>query len=322
MAVLHKAIGQILSTLAPYKEKGFQAHTRSKRTVRCHPVIVSYCCDLPEAKDVSGIRHGMKHQHPCIRCLSTPEEMKIRRTHEKRTIAGTYVVREEVAEIESTLETCEPPKSQDFKKKKREKRRQRMEDIQNSLDKLSLSNWTSILESASKQSAMFTPNVYDIFTFEPLHNLSLGMSKMLKICFATYITSEKLIVHPGTKQQKSGAQMKTSILRGCNSLLAAFQASHPIPGIQLDFAKKEGSSTLNGLFTEDGVKGMLEGKHWKGIDFAFPFVAANVDRWIGRETSCEQTKVHSLYTDVSKLLWMDSAEVCDDLKQVTAVLES
>lgn len=41
---------------------------------RCFVNIVSYCSDISEGKDMSGLRHGMAVVFQCNRCLGTEKD--------------------------------------------------------------------------------------------------------------------------------------------------------------------------------------------------------------------------------------------------------
>ncbi len=95
---------------------------------------------------------------------------------------------------------------------------------------------------------------------------------------------------------------KTAILRACNSLLRAIEEDSDIPNLHLDFSTKEASSTLNGLFLNNGIRGMLEGKDYRNLDYVYPFVMAYVDRI----TNCINnglTEVNTIYSDILYTLY-------------------
>ena len=66
----------------------------------------------------------------------------------------------------------------------------------------------------------------------------------------------------------------------------------------MDFSKANYSTRLDGLFVEDGVRGMLEGKDYKTVDMILPFIAAFIDRACGEVSNGPVTTVSVLYADL------------------------
>lgn len=42
----------------------------------CSPGAVSYCCNIFDSKDMSGIRHGMDVMHPCNICTASAQDFR------------------------------------------------------------------------------------------------------------------------------------------------------------------------------------------------------------------------------------------------------
>ena len=81
MCSLHNAMTMILAPLIEKSYEGFTVCTKKNITWNCFPVIVSYCCDIPESKDMSGVLHNFTPTRPCVRCLGTSSQfMKGTRT--------------------------------------------------------------------------------------------------------------------------------------------------------------------------------------------------------------------------------------------------
>lgn len=85
----------------------------------------------------------------------------------------------------------------------------------------------------------FPSEVYEIFTIKPLHDLSLDISRLLKNYFYIYIASKKHQIHRTRtlKEQRFVSQLRASILRACNSFLAAVKSQYPVPDTSVDFSK-------------------------------------------------------------------------------------
>ena len=69
---------------------------------------------------------------------------------------------------------------------------------------------------------------------------------------------------------KSFKFIRKSVLGGANAFLALLEKEYPTRCLHVDFSKAKNSTRLNGLFVEDGVRGMLEGKDYKTVDMIFP----------------------------------------------------
>ncbi len=69
--LIHNAMLQLLEPLLHNFRTGFETQISPNITWNCFPFLVSYCCDIPEAKDISAIRHNMNTNCPCHRCLAT-----------------------------------------------------------------------------------------------------------------------------------------------------------------------------------------------------------------------------------------------------------
>lgn len=153
-----------------------------------------------------------------------------------------------------------------------------------------------------------SPDLYSIFTFEPLHNLFLGVLKFVKTCMIQYVSSNDLYTkHSGRgKRPRMFSSIRTSVLRGCNTALAEFQKYYVMPGVKVDFSKHEGSSQLNGIFVQDGLRGMLEGKDYRTLDMSFPFIFGYVGTWLGYYEDASLTRVHVMYTDLVNRVMSDN----------------
>ena len=298
MGLLHNAIDSILDPLYSASAEGFEIPFKNV-ILYCFPTLVSYCCDIPEAKDITACRHNMNTNCPCHRCFVTLEDIQLLRHSMDRLFEHTLTIRKEVLHRAKGRSNTVVNKSGDHC--------QTNEDHQSLLQKYSLSPWTSFLERVVQAHSLFIPrSLYDIFTYEPLHNLHLGISKMLKQLTFHLVGSDKE-VHFCNAKKKGPIKFHTkkmAILRACNSLLRAFEKSDTISSLHIDFSTKDNTCRLNGILLEAGVRGMLEGKDYRNLDFVFPFVAAYVDKISGC-TSNGLTLVHTMYSDLLTVLLDD-----------------
>ena len=168
------------------------------------------------------------------------------------------------------------------------------------LDDLSLSPWPSIFENLSLVDRNAIPDMYSIFTFEMLHNIFLGTSARLKELLFQYLGSPSLRTLPSgpLRRERQFSQLRTAVLRGCNTVLAVFQRDFVPSAHRIDFSNHEASAQLNGLYTSTVIQGMLEGKYYKLLDSFFPFVYAYVDYWLGFSETAPLSSLHTLYTDI------------------------
>ena len=77
----------------------------------------------------------------------------------------------------------------------------------------------------------------DIFAFEPLHNLHLGISKQLKRCIYDRMLHNR---------------HRTIILNACNDLLALYQKDSYVKDLQFNYTSSEKGKRVNGIFTNEG----------------------------------------------------------------------
>ena len=170
-----------------------------------------------------------------------------------------------------------------------------MKQTETLLKEWSLSYYNSFLLGLYDEYEMFIiPGMYDIFIFEILHNLYLGMSKLIKKSLYNYVCSSRSVVMTlsnGNKKRIIGS-MKNQILKACNSILRDIQRSNHSPGIYVDFSCKDISKQLNGIFLNDGLKGMSEGKDNRNLDYEFPIIAAFIDAITGQHENPERTEIN------------------------------
>lgn len=301
MLVLHNALKTALKSLEDVAPTGFLVSSRSSGTWRCFPALVSYCADIPEAKNLTTVKHGLAVTRPCHRCLGTLSDFEKCSNPVNRHRSHTAEVRRIVSELAKKVQSLEGTRQV-------HQVRLLKKSIEETLKSHSLASWESFLENLLLVDKCISSDLYSILTYEPLHNLFLGLSRLLKFCLILYLSSKLL----STKQSGRGKKprvfnsIKTAVLRGCNTVLAEFQKYYVPPGLRVDFSKHEGSSQLNGIFVQDGLRGMLEGKDYRTLDCFFPFIFAYVDSWLGYSEEAPLTKIHVLYTDLVNRLMSDN----------------
>lgn len=73
--MLKEAMRSKLAPLRNCAATGFEFSLRARKIWRCYSKLVSYCCDILGAEDMSSIRHGADEYHPCVMCTVRFEDM-------------------------------------------------------------------------------------------------------------------------------------------------------------------------------------------------------------------------------------------------------
>lgn len=58
-----------------FQPVGFLCFTSEKTSLHCPFVLTHYCCDLPEAKNILGLKYGSMRRYGCHRCYAENREM-------------------------------------------------------------------------------------------------------------------------------------------------------------------------------------------------------------------------------------------------------
>ena len=263
LEILHSAMKVILSTLEQSVVSGFEAHTADGSTLRCHPALTSYVADLPKVNDMTATR-GNQTARPCHQCMIPMSEMPYTHEHPVRTIQSLRSVRKTSRQMkeEAAREAHRgrPKAARDLK-----------EDAKNIMTANSVALYTGFLESSLLVEYLNRECVMDIFAFEPLHNFHLGISKLLKTCICK-------------RMRNRNGKNRITILTACNDLLALYQKESYVKDMQFNYTSTEKGNRVNGIFTNDGLRGMLEAKNYRAIDMVFPFVAASSTGVLGMKS--------------------------------------
>ena len=281
----------ILKPLLQASKRGFKCQTLDRQNLYCFPHLISYCCDIPEAKDMTAVRHNLSTNRPCHRCLATTTDLRNGTIRAPRSFRFTKYIRSTGTKDANVLKK--------------------------NLKDFSIAPWRSFLEDIADDFPTFLgDDLYNIFTFEPLHNLHLGISKLLTSCTYQLVSSKYPATYSfGKKTIKSTLHAKKiPLLSACNTLLRCIEADSGLPDLHVDFSSKDASSRLNGIFLTTGVRGMLEGKDFRKLDTVFPFVASFVDTVTGSDSGAI-TNVHTQYTEIIRDL-----EMIDKTTGVTKVI--
>lgn len=70
MSFTHDAICDLLARLSAKAREPFQAHRCIYHKRPCFPIFISFCCNIPDAKEIYAVKNGIATRTPCIRWLS------------------------------------------------------------------------------------------------------------------------------------------------------------------------------------------------------------------------------------------------------------
>lgn len=103
-------------------------------------------------------------------------------------------------------------------------------------------------------------DIYEIFVFEPMHKLSLGISELLKKWLVSYLKDDKKVsksINTISGEGRIISLVKKPVISPLNAFIRVVQCSSPGFGLNLDVSKGLTAGLLSGLFTDDGILGIL-----------------------------------------------------------------
>lgn len=95
---------------------------------------------------------------------------------------------------------------------------------------------------------------------------------------------------------------RTSLLKDSNLLLTAMSGDSGTETMNADFSKGDILAELNGLYTNIGIRDMHETKTFDHLDSVLPFLAAIVDRAMGKRHRHPMTNVLTNFSERGHLL--------------------
>ena len=285
LKMLHLSITFILSELKEVAYSGFVCKNRDGVNRVCHPCLGSYCCDLPEAKDLTSVKNGNSSLRNCHRCLARTDTFNL-------YTKGTPRKGEESVQV--------------IEKARKLRKEFRGREADGILHDHSLIEQIPFLNDFPFVGATDVLDLHNIFHFEPLHNFHLGISKELKRCLserlrAEHISSSALPTKRGKKRSSSFRMLRLTILFGINKMLAHIQRVSPAKDLRIDFSNAKGSFG-SGLYVEDGkLVGMLEAQDYKAIDKISPFIGMIADRCCDEVVTAPTTTLFVQYVDIMQI---------------------
>lgn len=135
-----------------------------------------------------------------------------------------------------------------------------------------------------------------IFRFEQLHNLHLGVPRLLKSCLIQCLSCDDVYRGPPglAGERRKLSLLKIWLFEACSGILVHVEERYALPRLPATFARKERAQTSE-LCTRDGQRGMIEGKNHYGIDMISPFVAFSTDKCIAFQASHDLTHMNVQY---------------------------
>lgn len=103
MSLLSGAMRVVLEPLTRCCEMGFEFLLRRGEAGRCLPAGVSYCRNIPEAKDLSADRHGAGRYHPCVSCDIKYDDMERGERGTRRMGAETIATRQKIEVLKESV---------------------------------------------------------------------------------------------------------------------------------------------------------------------------------------------------------------------------
>lgn len=101
---------------------------------------------------------------------------------------------------------------------------------------------------------------------------------------------------------------KMSLLRACSDILARIEEGYALPGLHVNFTKREKTAQFNGLFVGDGLREMLERKDSYAVDRVFPPTAPFTDSTLTFKGRCELSRLKVQYRYLVNKVQIDKRE--------------
>lgn len=142
--------------------------------------------------------------------------------------------------------------------------------------------------------------VYNIFRFEPLLNLHLGIFKLQKKCTFKYRVLDRVMkkLRVVRRQRQPLSRVRLSNKSGVISLHAEIERGAGIPGLHVDFSNNGISRQLNILVLNSSVRLIIVGKEYRAAYMRFPIIGASFDRAARIQNDANMTGVHCMYPDM------------------------
>lgn len=241
LRALHESVERSLDPLAYVARKGIAAKSTDRRAYVFHILLCSYLSDIPEAEDMLGVKRGVLTKAPCHNCLVRREDMADSTFARRRTLRETLELLENIRIARGT----ESPGA-----------------VVEQLDERSMLSIRPVLSNFPLVGIHSCVDLYTIFRFEPMHGLSLGVSKLLKECAIALLgdssrASSSMVTGKGA--MRGFPFIRKQVLFIMNTFLRETEMTSPGYGLQVDFSKGELGGRLSGFFYREGGSGYVRG---------------------------------------------------------------
>ena len=276
LSCLHECVEKCVEPLSNEALRGIAACTRDRSMLHCHFLLSSYIGDLPECEDMLSVKRNGNTISPCHRCIITKSQLPFNTNEPERSLSDSM-------ELIGRLKNDEEG------------------ELFDELKGLSMLPIPPVFYEFPMVGLTPAVDIYAIFTFEPLHALSLGISRMLKECASRMLSdssrfSSSLLTGNGDKRPFN--TIRRTVLRAMNCFLSDVDRSSPGFNLRVDFSRRCSGGTLSGLFTETGLVGMLEGADFNSVDMVSPFLGSIIDRCCDNILIAPVTTVFTKYVEL------------------------
>lgn len=136
----------------------------------CFLILIFYCCNIPEGKNVSGVKHGTAGTGHFVKCLVSLPTVLTCEGRRKQQLNSTKIMKDKNLRLLSAAERM------NWRYVYGEK--QDLARAAKKMEVLSLWRWESFLKRGGLEMQGMFLDTYRPFTFEPLHTLDLRISKL------------------------------------------------------------------------------------------------------------------------------------------------
>lgn len=220
-----ESIEFVLHPLLTFALRGISCSTYDCKRLLFSLLLVSYIADIPEAEDMLSVKRGVGTYAPCHNCLDGKDQLLFSTHGEPRTVERTLAMMKD-------LGTGDERTVEQFKQ-------------------LPMISIPPVLSHFPLVGIHPCVDTYEIFKFEPMHSLSLGVSKLLKECCAamlSYASRNSSAMRTAAGTCRPFNHIRRSVLSLLNEFLRETESDSAGYGLHLDYSKGECGGRLSGFF--------------------------------------------------------------------------
>lgn len=212
LSVLHYSISLALRPIIDVAISGFVLGNKSSLRSRFHTLLTFYVADKPEAEDILSVKRADTTASPCRVCF-------IGKLQVTNFVRSKRWCLQETIVLLNYFKRCS---------------RQAEEKLQN----LSMLSIRPVLSEFPLVGIHSIVDIYRIFRFQPLHNLSLGASSLLKkLLTAVFLDSSRqtTFMMAGGGNTRTFKQIRKYVFNLLNTISADVEKGSSGSGIHVDF---------------------------------------------------------------------------------------